>query len=159
MGIIPFDYNAFVARYPEFTPVGPTLLGLYFNDANIYCRNDTCNPAFASGVLPNLLNMVTAHIAWLSAPRDAAGNPAASGTPPPSLVGRIASAGEGSVNVSTEYDSSGSPSEAWFIQTPYGAAFWQASAAFRTARYRANPTYVPSGAYPGFGPYGGRRWR
>ena len=63
-----------------------------------------------------------------NAPRDAAGIPAATGAPAPAIVGRISSASEGSVSVSSEYKDSGSPSEAFFTQTKYGAMFWQATA-------------------------------
>lgn len=154
---VTFDYAAFVARYPEFGAIGQVLAQAYFDDAGAYCENDACNPAFGITVyngstpmtlLARLLNMLTAHIAFLSAPRDAQGNPAASGSPPSPLVGRISSAAEGSVNVSVELGESGSPSEAFFSQTSYGLAFWQASAQFRTARYAAQPTIIADGVFP-----------
>lgn len=144
-GAVTFDYAAWVARYPEFANVSePQALG-YFDEAGLYCANDACNPALA--VLPTLLNMLTAHIAWLNAPRDASGNPAASGQPASPLVGRISNASEGSVSVQTEnqYDS-GTPQ--WYQQTRYGAAYWAATAQFRTARYSARPTVVAGPIFP-----------
>lgn len=153
---VTFDYAVWVARYPEFSAVSEPLATAYFGEAGLYCENVTSNPAFPAGVLPTLLNMLTAHIAWLNAPRDANGNPASTGQPAPNLVGRINSAAEGSVNVGLEWKGSGSPSEDWFTQTKYGAAFWQASAQFRTARYVAHPTIVAGGAYPLA--FSGRRW-
>lgn len=152
---VTFNYSVWVARYPEFVNVGQPLAQSYFDDAGLYCANDACNPAFC--ILPTLLNMLTAHIAWLNAPRDAAGNPSSTGTQPaPSLVGRISAATEGSVSVTSEYDSDAGPSQAWFLQTKYGAAFWQATAQFRTMRYGARPTIVVDGVFPYF-PAAGRR--
>ena len=108
--------------------------------------------------------MLTAHLAWLYAPRDANGNPASTGQIAPPLVGRISTASEGSVSVSTELTSSGSPSEAFFSQTKYGLSFWQATAQFRTARYAARPLVIDNrgnlrGPYPwnqtnGYPPWG-----
>lgn len=144
---VTFDYATWITRYPEFVNVAQPLAQEYFNEAGLYCANDTCNPAFC--ILSTLLNMLTAHIAWLNAPRDASGNPSSTGTlPAPAIVGRISNASEGSVSVAAEYESSGSPSDAFFTQTKYGAAFWQATAQFRTMRYGARPTIVVDGIFP-----------
>ena len=154
---VTFVYSAWVARYPEFSAIGQTLAQAYFDEAGSYCANDVSNPAFCVTVyagqtplplLARLLYMLTAHIAWLSAPRDANGNPAATGQPASPLVGRISSAAEGSVNVGVELAGSGSPSEAFFTQTKYGFAYWQATAQFRTFQYAAQPTRVPSAIFP-----------
>jgi Protein of unknown function (DUF4054) len=139
---IVFNYGAWVAMFPEFAAVSQPMAQGYFNRASLFCANDTRNPAFCAGILPTLLDLATAHVAWLSAPRDANGNPASTGQPASSLVGRISNAAEGSVNVAVEWNGSGSPSESYFVQTKYGAEFWQASAQFKTARYSARPTVV-----------------
>lgn len=148
---VTFDPAAFTARYPEFGALSTPQLQAYFNETNVYCANDTCNPSFGVGVLPTLLNMLTAHIAWLNAPRDANGIPAQTGAPASPLVGRISDATEGSVSVSTDMGDAdaGSPSQAWYMQTQYGVAYWYASAPYRTARYLANPTFVPSAIFTG----------
>ena len=146
--VVTFVPATFVARYPEFDALTNDMLQAYFDEAGLYCANASSNPAWCVGVLPQLLNLVTAHVAWLNAPRDANGNPAAVGAPASPIVGRINSASEGSVSVGAEFSSSGSPSEAWFLQTKYGAAFWQASAQFRTAQYSARPTVVAGGGFP-----------
>lgn len=153
---VTFDPTAFVAEFPEFTNVQAQLPG-YFARATAFFQNDTCNPAFCVGVpfMAAMLNLVTAHVASLNSYRDAAGNYVVATTPgaqpPPGIVGRINTASEGSVSVGSEYNSSGSPSEAYFIQTRYGAEFWQATAQFRTAQYVANPTVVPGTIGPGAG--------
>lgn len=149
---VTFNFAGWLGRYPEFGAVSEPMAQAYFDEACVYCKNSIANPALS--ILPTLLNMLTAHIAWLNAPRDDKGNPSSTGSVPASqIVGRISSAGEGSVNVQTENNyPPGTPQ--WYQQTKYGAAYWAATAQFRTARYAANPTRVPSGVYPfrpGFG--------
>lgn len=148
-----FDYDAWVGRYPEFLAVAKPMAQAYFNEAGIYCANDSCSAAFGAGVLPVLLNQLTAHIAWLNAPRGPNGMPAATGQPASPLVGRISSASEGSVSVSVENSfEPGTPQ--WYQQTKYGAAYWAATAQFRTAQYAPQPIFVGAAIFP----YGGRRW-
>lgn len=74
-------------------------------------------------------------------------------SPPAGIVGRIASATEGSVSVAAEYDAPPNASQAWLIQTKYGAEYWSATAKYRTARYVPNRNTNPT---PGlWGPWGG----
>lgn len=160
---ITFDPAAFRAEFPEFANCSDGQLSGWFSRATLFCANSVTNPAFCVGILGALLNLATAHVGWLNAPRDASGNPASQGQPAPALVGRIGNATEGSVSVGVEWKDSGSPSEAWFVQTKYGAEFWQATAQFRTARYFANPTVVPGTRPPGWPaiarlPFVGRRF-
>ena len=143
-----FNYAGWVARYPEFAGVSQPLAQEYFNEAGLYFAN--CGWTGALPNAPTLLNMLTAHIAWLYAPRDANGNPSSTGEPASPLVGRITNAAEGSVNVAVELKESGSPSEAFFSQTKYGLSFWQATAQYRTARYMARPTIVAGPIFPGY---------
>jgi hypothetical protein len=80
----------------------------------------------------SLLYLLTAHIAAIfSGGQGGSAN---------GLVGRINSATEGSVTVAADMPSS--PDAAWFNQTPYGAAFWQGTLRWRTARYAPPPPYV-----------------
>lgn len=161
---VTFDYSAFVAQFPEFSGLSAPQAAGYFATAMLYCSNDWCNPAFC--ILPQLLNLLTAHVAWLFAPRDALGNPASAGQTASQIVGRIDQASEGSVSVHADMGdvNSGGPSQAFFLQTKYGAAYWAASAPFRTFRYAARPTPVLDATYPAglgglggpFGPFGGR---
>lgn len=142
---VAFNYAAWVQRYPEFAGVGQALAQAYFDEAGLYCANSITNPALS--VLPTLLNMLTAHIAWLNAPRNGFGQPANNGAPAPPLVGRISSATEGSVSVQTDNQyEPGTPQ--WYQQSRYGAAYWAATAGYRTAHYIANPTIVGAPIYP-----------
>lgn len=150
---VTFDFAVWAAQFPELTKIGPALAQGYFARACNIFDNSVCNPAYAAGAVPftGYLFLLTAHVAFLNAPRDDKGNPSAAGQAAPPLVGRISSASEGSVSVSTEFNAGGSPSEAYFTQTRYGAEFWQATAQWRTGVYMAQPTYVPSGVYPSRG--------
>lgn len=141
--IIQPNYIAFTARYPEFAspggtqPVSSDLYTAYFNEATLYQANNGAGPIRDQTTASLLMNMLVAHIASLNA-ASAAGDVA------PNVVGRISSAGEGSVNISTENQyPPGTPQ--WYQQTKYGAAWWAATAQFRTMRYMLGPAAVPAG--------------
>lgn len=129
MAVVSFSASAFVARYPEFSAVQATTLQAYFNEATIYLDN-TDNSFVTDPVIRAVyLNMLTAHIGALSAA-------SASGS---GVVGRIDSASEGAVSVHASYSGGVSGAMAWYIQTPYGASYWEATKRYRTMRYRAVP--------------------
>lgn len=151
---VTFNYATWVARYPEFSAVSPDLAGSYFDEAGLYFAN--CGWTASLKIAPTLLNMLTAHIAALNAPQ-ANGSPATTGQPASPLVGRIDQASEGSVSVHADMGdaNAASPSQAWYMQTKYGAAYWAATAQFRTARYSPRVTPVVNGVFPsGPGFYG-----
>lgn len=127
MGVqVTFDYNAWLLSYPQFsTLTSEQVVGSILPIAEIYCRNDGGGPVTLATTQTVLLNMMVAHIAQLMYGADGGG---ASG-----LVGRISNASEGSVSVGTDFPTT--PNNAWFFQTPFGAMFWQATAAYRTMRY------------------------
>lgn len=130
MTAVVFDPAAFKARYPEFAAVGGPLLSACFDEAGLYLSNADNSPVQNLTRRAVLLNMLTAHIAALG------GALSSDGQPRP--VGRVSSATEGSVSASMEYLAPGS--SAWFAQTQYGAAFWQATTSLRGFRYIAQPT-------------------
>ena len=130
MTAVVFDSAAFKARYPEFAAVGDPLLSACFDKAGLYLSNSDNSPVQNLTRRAVLLNMLTAHIAALG------GALSSDGQPRP--VGRISSATEGSVSASMEYLAPGS--SAWFAQTQYGAAFWQATSSLRGFRYIPQPT-------------------
>jgi len=156
--VITFKWPKWVALFPEFSNCSVQQGQAWFDLASSYCWNDTCNPAACAPNFESLMYMVTSHIGWLMAPRDSLGNPSEAGTPPPPIVGRISNASEGSVSVTAEWTGQGSPSEAWYLQTRYGAMYWAATAQYRTMRYAPQPTvvagsirpYVPSALGPWF---------
>lgn len=147
-----FDYPTWVSLFPEFSACSSAQGSAWAARAGLIFDNSTCNPAFDSwnqgAGFAQLFYLLVSHIAWLNAPRDPLGMPATTGTPPPSVVGRINSASEGSVSVQAEWNGNGSPSQAWYLQTRYGAEFWAATAQYRTMRYRPNDRPVVNGLFP-----------
>lgn len=156
-----FSLATWIAQFPEFANVGQVLGQSYFNRASLLCDNSVNNPAFTidDGTLDTLLYLLTSHIAWLNAPRDVNGNPAASGQNASPIVGRINTASEGSVSVGSDMGdaTAGSPSQPWYMQTKYGAEYWAMTAGVRTARAVSQPTRIPGPPYFGRG-YGFYGW-
>ncbi|WP_371432430.1 DUF4054 domain-containing protein [Novosphingobium sp.] len=144
MAVAVFDYAAWVARYPEFGAVSEQRAALFFAEAGLYLDNTDASPVQDVAMRLVLLNMVTAHIAALSGALNADGKPSG-------LVGRVSSASEGSVSVTTELGHVPG-SAAWYQQTSYGLGFWQATKRFRSA------VYVPAQPY-NFEPWSGATWR
>ena len=127
MPAVSFDLTGFRARFPEFATVADATLGAYFDESGqLHLDNTDSSPVVNLVQRGMLLNMLTAHLAALYS--------GVSGQAASSLVGRINSASEGSVSVSADMGPV-TGSSAWFLQTKYGAAFWQASARYRTFRY------------------------
>lgn len=133
-----FDYQLWIARYPELGVVPELTAQLYWDEATLYHRNDGTLVA-DDAQQRILLNMLTAHIAALN-------TLGADGSASP-LVGPITSASEGSVSVGvTPLAAPGT--QAWLVLSRYGASYWYAMAPYRTARYvpgyprQFNPPYV-----------------
>lgn len=141
-------FTTFTAMFSEFSCLTQAQVGGYFMRATLFVANSPDNPAIC--ILPQLLYLLTAHVAWLSSPKGADGNPVASGggSGGGGLVGRITSATQGSVNVSLDMGPSSGPQEAWYNQTQYGAMAYAAMAPFRTFRYTVVPTNVGGPLYP-----------
>jgi hypothetical protein len=132
MAIAAFDLAGFRVRYPSFATASDALLAAYFSEAGLYLDN-TDTSRVANVVTRALyLNMLVAHLAAL--------NFGENGQPPAGLVGRVNQVSEGTVSVSAEMGPA-SGTSAWFMQTRYGAAYWQATATYRTFRYVAGASY------------------
>ena len=129
MPAVTFDPVAFKARYPEFAAVADPLLQACFDEAGLYLSNSDKPVANETRRLV-LFNMLTAHIAFIGG--------ALSADSMPRPVGRLSQASEGSVSAAFENLAPGSA--AWFQQSQYGAAFWQATTSLRGFRYVAQPT-------------------
>ena len=130
MSIVAFNATTFRARYPEFSAVPSATLVAYFNEATLFLDNTDGSPVTNLTRREALLNMLTAHIGALSGALSHDGQSQA--------VGRVSSGSEGSVSATMEYLTPGTHS--WFTQTQYGAAYWQATLAYRTFRYVQQPT-------------------
>lgn len=148
MAVAVFDYDQWAAMFPEMAgSVNAALAGSFFSIAALLLDNTDCSPVQDVAARLTMLNYATAHIASL------AGYPLPTGATVPTpreLVGRVSSATEGSVSVSTDYGAM-KENSAWWLQTQYGAMFWQLTRWLRTARYvPAPPRY--------FGPAQTRFW-
>lgn len=146
-GVVAFEPAAFRLLYPSFTdpPYTDVMLQGYFALATMIISN-RCGSVICDAVeRERLLNLLVAHIATIFTV-----SPAGS-----ALVGRVNKATEGTVSIGAEYASQVSESMAWFIQTPYGALVWQATADARSFRYiaPAQGCCGPAGRFPGRGGY------
>ena len=137
-----FDFTAWSARYPALAAqTTPATAQAIWDEMSLLVLGNTNwtlvrNPAKQAV----LLGLLTAHVAQLNM-QAAQGN---------TLVGRVSSASEGSVSVSTDLGPL-PESAAWFAQTQYGLLFWQSTAFLSQARYVPHPAAVP-------GMYGIRRY-
>lgn len=127
MPSVVFDPAAFKVAYPAFAAVSDGLLGTYFNQATLYLSNESTSIVQSIPKRTMLLWMLTAHIAELAARGGGA-------------VGRTSQAAEGTVSASFDFGTPGSAP--WFMQTQYGAAYWQAVVSYRSFRYRPRPTLI-----------------
>lgn len=126
MSIVVFDPVAFWQIYPSFESVFEAVLQNYFDEATLYLDNTDNSLVHDVGQRRLLLNLLVAHLACLRSGEN--------GQAPSGMVGRISSASEGSVSISTEYGSSSEMGN-WFNQTRFGAEFWMLTARYRTLRY------------------------
>jgi Protein of unknown function (DUF4054) len=150
LGVVQFSADEFNALYPEFAGLSPTVQQNSFNDATLLLNNSCGSIVFDANQRMSLLYTLTAHCLLIDrGTNDGEGNV----TPARGMVGRIDSGAEGSVSASASYSSQVSESEAYFIQTKYGAKFWEQTASYRTMVYVGPPLSGPNG--PGFPDYFG----
>ncbi|HCS1854801.1 TPA: DUF4054 domain-containing protein [Shigella dysenteriae] len=146
MGTVMFDCRMFVSLYPEFSTVTPELLTAVFNQATaLYQDNTDDSPVTDLKEREQLLFLLVAHLCALRGLGNGRDGQAG-------LVGRITSASEGSVSVSV--DNSGSNDASWwYLQTPWGADYWQATAPYGSMQYHSGgaPSRYPGHYYRGYG--------
>jgi hypothetical protein len=88
-----FSSAVFLARYPEFTAAynaNPSLFSSLFIEAGLYLNNTDCSVVQDVNLRGLLLNMLTAHIAFIGGVLNADGQP--------KPVGRVSGASQGSVS-------------------------------------------------------------
>jgi len=151
---VQFSSAEFVALYAEFTGIPSGTQQLAFNDATLLLDNSCGSMIQDANRRMALLYTLTAHCLFLeNGSNDGAGNVVPA--PGANVVGRLASAAEGTVSAGLEFNADGGPSQAYFIQTKYGAKFWQQTAPYRTMQYVGAPACGPNG--PGF-PWAGNNF-
>ena len=143
-----FSYQDWTGAFPELSSVGQLKAQFAFNAACIRIDNTLDPDLIDDSQRETILYLLTAHIALLMAQAvsvqqatDANGNPIAGSTVSmtPGISGRVSSATEGSVSVSSEsFSKAGASSlENWLNSTQYGALVWQMIAPLFA------PFYVP----------------
>jgi hypothetical protein len=147
-GVVVFDPTAFKAAFTSFSTVADAALSLSFTLATLQLNNSCGSRVCDAALRETLLNLLVAHITALKDGEN--------GNPPPGIVGRVDKAQEGSVSVSA---SMGTVvyGQAYYIQTQWGAMYWQATAQFRTMVYVPAPVVCadlgvngyPYGSFPG----------
>jgi hypothetical protein len=147
-GTVQFNQTEFLGIYPIFTAQAP-FLATNFVLATTQLDNSCGSRVQDAPTRQVLLYLLTAHITQLL---NGIGAQAATG-----VVGRVSDGTEGSVSMSAAWDGKGSPSQAYYIQTQFGATYWQATARYRVARYHAPPPNPCDTSYPwgGFNNGGG----
>ncbi len=141
-GVVIFDVAEFRSFYPNIKATDAQL-EMFFYEAEIMLNNTEKSCIKDLKKRKVLLYLIVAHLATLQGQIDA-GN---------ALVGRVSSASEGSVSVSSDYGSMGN-SERWWLQSPYGAKYWQLTMPYRSALYIVTNVPMPVDRT---GWFGGRR--
>jgi hypothetical protein len=140
-GVVVFDYEAWLARFPEFNGrVTEAQATEFFFEAGMMLNNTSCSIVQDMTQRASLLGLLTAHMAQLSALTAAAGA-AGSGSP---LVGPVQSVSQGSISISVQplAGAGANAMQAWLSQTQYGARYWVLTAGLRTMRYIPGPQPV-----------------
>lgn len=140
--VVVFVPSEFKELYPQFSKYTDNQLNNFFYESELLFNNSERSCIKDLNRRKALLFMIVAHLAQLQSNVDA-GN---------TSVGRVASATEGSVSVSLDYGSSSDASR-WWLQTPYGAKFWQFTAQYRTGLTVSIHKSMPVSRT------GGRLWR
>lgn len=132
MAVAVFNSVLFKARYPEFAAISNDVLAAMFAEAGLYLNNTDCSIVQDVTRRGVLLNMLTAHIAFIGGLLNADSQPRP--------VGRVSAATEGSVSATFDFTPATPGSGPWFAMSQYGSAFWQATSDLRSARYIPCPT-------------------
>ena len=150
MGVqVAFDYAAWIALFPEFATVTEAQADMYFALASVEHRNDGIGPVMDATAQLLYLDLMTAHIAQLFKVQN--------GQLVNGMVGRVNSATQGSVTLST--DSAGFDGiDPWLAQTQYGLTYWELTKPYHTFRYIPGPTRFFGPVYGGRPVYGARRF-
>lgn len=131
MAVVTLDIPKFRAIFPEFSDVTDVQLQFLFDEATDYLNNSEYSVVPEYAKRERLLYLLMAHLAYIRyGYLDAGGNKVGGS----GFVGRISSATEGSVSVGSELGAM-SVGTAWYTQSPYGLAFWQATKVYRMAKW------------------------
>ena len=122
--VVEFDVSEFRAIYTTFSSITDAQLQYFFAKAEMRINNTTssCIPYDQRKIY---LYLLVAHMAELQS-RINAGNG--------NLVGNISSATQGSTSIGVAIPPISSGNY-WYMQTPYGAEYWDLTKKYRSALY------------------------
>lgn len=123
MAIVMFDPEKFRLHYPDIAD--DPRVEMWFAQAETIVNNTDCSIVTNLKEREMLLMLLMRHFAALDERASQGG-----------MVGRISSATEGSVSVSADLGGV-SGNATWYMQTPWGANYWQMTAKYRGFRYVA----------------------
>lgn len=154
-----FDYAVWAQQFPKLAGVIDQTVGqMYFNLACGVVDNTDCSPIDNDAPTysrTQILYLIVSHLVTLfngDGSKDANGNPVG----PSGLVGRIESATEGTVSVSTGQLVGNLPASAnFYTQSQYGLLAWTLLGVYRMARYIPGPPVQTLPGRLGFPYYSG----
>jgi len=130
-GVVVFDIAEFRALYPSIKATDAQLV-MFFSIAEGFLDNSECSVVKDLEQRKYMLYLLVAHMAALNQQTES-GN---------AVVGRLATATEGTVSISLDYGTMGN-NERWYLQTPYGAMYWQLTKRYRSMLYRLGKAPMP----------------
>lgn len=130
-GVVVFNPVEFRLLYPSIVATDGQL-AMYFAMAETFLDNTECSIVKDLDARKRLLYLLVAHIGLLNTMAQG-GNP---------VVGRISNATEGTVSVGLDYGTMGN-NERWYLQTPWGAMYWQLTKKYRSMVYRLGIAPMP----------------
>lgn len=133
MAVVVFDPAQFKLAFPEFAAVPDARLEVLFTLAEGLLDNTDASIVTDLKTRTSMFYYIVAHMLTLYG-TSVVGTPGGS---PSGVVGRLASATEGTVSSSFEFNVPASPGAAWWNQTQYGALYWMLMAPYRSFRYVA----------------------
>ena len=122
-----FNYELWTSIYPELSNVTLAQAQNYWNLATLRWRNDGGGPVCDVDQQAAILGMLTSHIAFLAVGSNNGPSAGSQG-----MAGRISSATQGSVSISTELPAG---IDSYLAQSRYGVDYWNTTRAYRTFRY------------------------
>lgn len=143
-GSVTFDYDEWTQAFPELASISSIRAQMAFNVAALRISADDDSEIPDACQRKTVLYYLTAHVAVLmsQAATSSVDPDTGTATISPGMTGRVASATEGSVSVSTEGFTSANASslETWLNSTQYGALVWQMIAPLFGPFYVAAPS-------------------
>lgn len=127
-GIAQLDPNEWLKLYPMYDNLTIEQVDDLLIAATDFLENTVCSVVQDVEKRKRLIYLVAAHLAYLFY-QDKNGNGGAGG-----LVGRLSSATEGSVSVGSTMSNVPFSAE-FFLQSPFGFAFWQRTLVYRMGLY------------------------